>query len=180
MSDMKETPVPGKIRLVLQERIDDCAIACVAMITSVSYHEVWDRLAPPPVKIEFADAYHNRERAFLQERGWWPSAQLLLETAISLEQLDSIIDSEERFKTTVENSQRLRLILAFSDGTKPDHVVIWDKDCKDVVFDPSSGEVPISKLFNDAGLQTYSGTLGFTAFCYQPGQPIQTLIKKEI
>ena len=126
MSDMKETPVPGKIRLVLQERIDDCAIACVAMITSVSYHEVWDRLAPPPVKIEFADAYHNRERAFLQERGLWPSAQLLLETAISLEQLDSIIDSEERFKNTVENSQRLRLILAFSDGTKPDHVVIWD------------------------------------------------------
>jgi hypothetical protein len=175
-----ENPIPGKIRLVRQERLDDCGIACVAMIASVSYHEAWDRLAPPPVRTESASAYLERETTFLNEKGWWPSAQLLLKTAIRLEELDSIIDGEERFKNTVENSQRLRLILAFSDGTKPDHAVIWDKDCKDVVFDPSRGEVPISKLFSNAGLQTCSGTLGFTAFCYQPGQPIQALIKKEM
>lgn len=179
MPDRTATPIPDRIRLVRQEHGDTCGIACVAMIASVSYREAWVRLAPPPAKAEFASAYLNREMAFLKENGWWPSAQLLLNTVISLEELDSIIDSDEKFKKAVENSQRVRLVLAFSDGSKPDHSVIWDRDCKDVVFDPSCGEVPISKLFNDAGLQTYSGTLGLTAFCYQPGQPIQTLIKTE-
>jgi hypothetical protein len=149
------------------------------MIASVSYREAWEKLAPPPAKVEFAAAYNNREIAFLNEKGWWPSAQLLLKTVISLEGLDAIIDSEERFRKAVENSQRVRLVLAFSDGSKPDHSVIWDRDCKDVVLDPSRGEVPIPNLFNDAGLQTYSGTLGLTAFRYQPGKPIQTLIKTE-
>jgi hypothetical protein len=149
------------------------------MIASVSYREAWEKLAPPPAKIELAAAYHNREIAFLNEKGWWPSAQLLLKTVISLEALDAIIDSEENFKKAVENSQRVRLVLAFSDGLKPDHSVIWDRDYKDVVFDPSRGEVPISDLFSNTGLQTYSGTLGLTAFCYQPRQAIQTLIKTE-
>lgn len=122
----------------------------------------------------------NRELAFLNEKGWWPSAQLVLETVIDLNELDQIIDGEERFKIAVESSHRLRLVLAFADGTKPDHVTIWDRDRKDVVFDPALGVVPISKLFDDHGPQTYSGTLGFTAFRYQPGNPIQTLIKSEI
>ena len=175
-----QTPIPGKIRLVRQERLDDCGIACMAMIVSVSYLEAWDRLAPPPVTEESASAYNEREMTFLNEKGWWASAQLILRTVIRFEQLDSIIDREERFKNSVENSQRLRLILTFSDGAKPDHAVIWDKDCKNLIFDPSLGEVPISELFNDAGLQTYSGILGFTAFCYRPGRPIQALIKKEM
>ena len=37
----------------------------------------------------------------------------------------------------------------------------------------------MSDLFNHAGLQTYSGTLGMTAYCYQPAHPIQTLVKTE-
>jgi hypothetical protein len=180
MPDTTTTPIPDKIRLVRQEHDDTCGIACTAMIASVSYREAWERLAPPPTKAEFATAYHEREIAFLKEKGWWPSAQLLLKTVISLEQLDLIIDSDDKFRTVVESSQRVRLILAFSDGAKPDHIVIWDRDCKEVVFDPSRGVVSISKLFNDAGLQTYSGTLGMTSFCYQPGQPIQALIKSEL
>jgi hypothetical protein len=136
-------------------------------------------LGPPPSKAEFAAAFRDREIAFLKEKGWWPSAQLLLKTVISLEELDSIIESEERFKKAVENSQRVLLILAFSDGAKPDHSVVWDRDFKDVVFDPSRGEVPISELFDEAGPQTYSGTLGFTSYCYRPKELIQTLIKTE-
>ena len=31
--------------------------------------------------------------------------------------------------------------------------------------------IVMSGLFNEAGLQSYSGVLGFTAFCYWPGGP---------
>jgi hypothetical protein len=170
---------PDKIQLVRQKHSEGCGIACVAMIASVSYEEAWDKLAPPPVKPESANSYAKRELAFLWEKGWSPSAQLVLRTVINLKELDSIIDEEEGFKSSVERSQRVRLILAFADGAKPDHAVIWDRKHKDIVFDPSRGEVPISELFNDAGPQTYSGTLGFAAFCYQPGQHIQPLVKTE-
>jgi hypothetical protein len=93
--------------------------------------------------------------------------------------LDWEIDKEQSFKDAVEKSQRARIVLAFADGAKPDHVVVWDRDHGDVVFDPSRGVISMSDLFNDAGLQTYSGTLGMTAYCYQPGHPIQTLVKTE-
>ena len=79
----------------------------------------------------------------------------------------------------VDKSQRARIVLAFADGAKPDHSVVWDRDHGDVVFDPSRGVIQMSELFHDAGLQSYSGTLGMTAYCYQPGWPIQTLIKTE-
>jgi hypothetical protein len=144
MSDTKTTPIPDKIRIVRQEHPYTCGIACVAMITSVSYREAWERLAPLPENTEFAAAYHVRETAFLQEKGWWPSAQLQLKTVIGLEELDIEIDRDEPFKNAVEKSQRVRLVLAFLDGTKPDHAVIWDRNHKDVVFDPVRGEVPIS------------------------------------
>lgn len=179
MSETAASPHPNQMKLVLQEHPDGCGIACAAMIVGVSFREAWERLAPPPTKAESASAYQNRELPFLQEKGWWPSAQLLLKTVIGLEELDSIVESEERFKLVVESSQRLRLVMAFADGAKPDHTVIWDNSHREVIFDPSRGEMPLSELFHNAGLQTYSGTLGFTAFCYQPGQPIQTLIKTE-
>lgn len=179
MPDVTAAPAPEQIRLVRQRRLDDCGIATAAMIAGVSYSAAWKRLAPPPATVEHAAAYHSREIKFLNQKGWWPSAQLLLKTVVSLEEMDWIIDNEERFKQAVEKSQRARIVLAFADGTKPDHSVIWDRDHQDVVFDPSRGVVPISELFNDAGLQTYSGALGFMAFCYQPGQPIRTLIKQE-
>lgn len=172
-------PVPDKIRLVLQKRSDACGIATVAMITGVSYGEAWERLAPPPSSLELVDAYHDRETVFLNERGWWPSAQLVLKTVVSFEEMDQIIESEARFKEAIEKSQRVRIVMAFADGTKPDHAVIWDRDNEGVVFDPSRGIVPISDLFSNAGPQTYSGSLGLTAFCYQPGKPIRTLVKKE-
>jgi hypothetical protein len=149
------------------------------MIASVSYREAWQRLAPPPADELSAGSYLRRETDFLNKKGWWPSAQLALKTVVGSEELDSIIESEARFNEAVENSHRLRLVLAFSDGTKPDHAVVWDREHKNVIFDPSRGVIPTSKLFEDAGLQTYSGTLGFTAFRYQPGQPIQALIKTE-
>jgi hypothetical protein len=150
------------------------------MIASVSYREAWQRLAPPPADEESAGPYHRREADFLNEKGWWPSAQLALKTVIGPEEMDAIIESEARFKEAVESSNRLRLVLAFSDGTKPDHSVVWDRNRKDVVFDPSRGVIPISELFEEAGPQTYSGTLGFTAFRYQPGQPILALIRTEL
>jgi hypothetical protein len=175
-----ETPIPDGIKLVLQEHGDTCGIACVAMIVSVSYEEACIRLAPPPSNLESACAYSLRETAFLNSKGWWASAQLALKTAVNLRDLDTMIESEERFKKAVEGSQRLRLILAFYDGSKPDHSVVWDKNCPDQIFDPSRGLIPISTLFEDAGPQSYSGALGFTAFCYCPGLPIQALIKTEV
>jgi len=179
MSGINPIPVPNAIKLVYQEHPDACGIASTAMIAGISYREAWERLAPPPVIVEHAAAYNNRERELLSAIGWWQSAQLVLKTVVSLEEMDSIIDSEERFKDAVEKSQRARIVLAFADGSKPDHSVVWDRDHQEMVFDPTRGVIPFSDLFNDCGLQTYSGTLGFTAFCYQPGQPIQTLIKTE-
>ncbi len=179
MSDTSAAPVPDEIKLVYQQHPGACGVATTAMIAGVSYVEAWGRLAPPPSNAEPIAAYHQREMRFLNEKGWWASAQLLLKTVISLDEMDSIIDSEEIFKTVVENSQRVRILLAFADGTEPDHAVVWDKDHSDVVFDPARGVVPVSKLFNHAGLQSYSGTRGFIAFRYQPGKPIQTLVKSE-
>lgn len=149
------------------------------MIAGISYREAWERLAPPPANVEHAAAYTIREMNLLNELGWWASAQLALTTVVSIEEMDSIIDGEERFKNAVDKSQRARICLAFADGAKPDHSVVWDRDHHDMVFDPARGVITLSELFNDTGLQTYSGTLGFTAFCYQPGQPIQALFKTE-
>lgn len=180
MPESNEKPIPDGIQLVFQEHGDTCGIACVAMIASVSYEEACASLAPPPSTLESARAYNQRETAFLNAKGWWASAQLALKTVVSLEDLDAMIDSEERFKQTVEASHRLRLILAFADGSKPDHSVVWDKNYPDQIFDPSRGQIPIATLFEEAGPQSYSGTLGFTAFSYQPGLPIQALIKTEV
>jgi hypothetical protein len=179
MSGINPIPVPNAIKLVYQQHPYGCGIASAAMIAGISYREACERLAPPPDKHEHAAAYNNREIALLNEIGWWASTQLLLKTVVSLENMDWIIDSEERFKDAVDKSQRARIFLAFADGAKPDHSVVWDRAHGDVVFDPSRGVIPMSELFNDAGLQSYSGTFGMTAFCYQPGQPIQTLIKTE-
>jgi hypothetical protein len=179
MSGINSIPVPNAIKLVYQPHPDGCGIASAAMIAGISYREAWERLAPPPSNMEHAAAYNARELKLLNEIGWWASAQLVLKTVVSLEDMDCIIDSEGRFKDAVDKSQRARIVLAFSDGAKPDHSVVWDRDHGDVVFDPSRGVIPMLELFNDAELQTYSGTLGMTAFCYQPGQPIQTLIKTE-
>jgi len=180
MQENHKTPIPDGIKMVFQEHGDTCGIACIAMIVSVSYEEARANLAPPPSTVESAGAYSQRETAFLNAKGWWASAQLALKTLVSLEDLDAMIDSEERFKQAVEASQRLRLILAFSDGSKPDHSVVWDKSYPDQIFDPSRGQIPMSTLFEDDGPQSYSGTLGFTAFSYQPGLPIQALIKTEV
>jgi hypothetical protein len=178
MSNIAAIPVPNEIRLVRQQQLDDCGIATAAMIAGISYREAWDRLAPPPARVEHAAAYNAREIKLLNEIGWWPSAQLVLDTVVNFEEMDWIIDSEESFKDVVDKSQRARIFLAFADGAKPDHSVVWDRDRQDVVFDPSRGVIPVAELFDNAGLQTYLGTFGFTAFCYQPGRPIQTLIKR--
>jgi hypothetical protein len=180
MQETTGTRHSDEIKLVLQEHADTCGIACIAMIVAVSYEEACANLAPPPSTLESARAYSQRETAFLNTKGWWASAQLVLKTVVCLEDLDAMIATEERFKKTVESSQRLRLILAFSDGSKPDHSVAWDKSYPDQIFDPSRGQIPISTLFEDTGPQSYSGTLGFTAFSYQPGLPIQALIKTDV
>jgi hypothetical protein len=166
------------IELVLQEHPDGCGIATVAMITGVSYREAWERLAPSPTQQTLAD-YHARETSFLNEKGWWASSQIVLHTVVGLDGLDAVIDRDPRVKHAAENSHRLRLVMAFADGAKPDHTVVWDRNHKDVVFDPSRGVVHISGLFLPFGEQTYSGTLGMTSFTYQPGQPMQTWVIRE-
>jgi hypothetical protein len=168
-----------KLRMVFQGDEDSCGIACAAMITGSPYLEALRRLWPPPVSPEVTAAYSERERAFLHEKGWWESAQLLLTTARDISQIDACIESEDRFQNTVEASQRLRLILAFADGSKPDHSAVWDRNYKNVVLDPARGIIRLTELFENVGAQSYSGVLGFTSFCFQPGQPIQTLIKTE-
>ena len=173
------TASPPPMVLVQQMNTNDCGIASAAMIVSATYVEAWAKLAPPPEDEESLHGYHQRETEFFNEQGWWPSAQLVLKTVVDLEKLDSIIDDEEKFKDAVEQSQRVRLVMAFADGAKPDHVVVFDREQSDVVFDPSRGRVAISVLLDDAGLQTYSGFLGLTAFRYRPAQPIETLIKTE-
>jgi hypothetical protein len=65
---------------------------------------------------------------------------------IALEQLDSEIENNIPFKIAVEGSQRILFVLAFADGSEPDRSVIWDRDFKDVVFDPGRGIVPVSDL----------------------------------
>lgn len=141
MPENMANPVPPQVKLVRQEAPDTCGIACAAMIASVSYREAWQRLAPPPTRIEFAAAYRDRELAFFSEKGWWPSAQFLLNTVVGLGELDSKIDADEKFKEASDRSQRIRLILAFPDGTKPDHYsVVWDRNFKDLIFDPSRGK----------------------------------------
>ena len=172
-------PKPDRMKLVLQEHGNTCGIACAAMISGVSYREACGRLAPPPSSTELCAAFLQRQLAFLKEKGWWPAAQIVLRTVISLEQLDSEIENDVPFKMAVEASQRILFVLAFADGSEPDHSVIWDRDFKDVVFDPGRGIIPVSELFAPSGLQSYSGIRGFTSFCYQPGVPIRTLIKAE-
>jgi hypothetical protein len=179
MPDIPKVPVLNPIKLVRQQQSDDCGIATAAMIVGLSYREAWRLLSPPPASPEHAAAYTEREIKLFNEIGWWASAQLVLKTVVSLEDMDWVINGEERFKDAFDKSQRARIVLAFADGAKPDHSVVWDRDHGEVVFDPSRGVIQMSELFNDAGLQSYSGTLGMTAFCYQPGQPIQTLIKTE-
>jgi len=149
------------------------------MITSVSYQEAWTILAPPPANEAVATAYNQRELKFFEEKGWWPAAQLLLKTPVALNSLDWIVESEDAFNEAVTGSQRMRILLAFSDGKEPHHAVVWDRENRDVVFDPARGTIFTTKLFDIAGEQTYSGSLGFTAYRFQPGQPIQTLIKTE-
>jgi hypothetical protein len=80
----------------------------------------------------------------------------------------------------VQESQRVRILLAFSDGKKPDHSVIWDKDKENVVYDPALGVIPISQILKLSGEQSYAGTVGFMSFTFQPGKPIQTLISQEM
>jgi hypothetical protein len=96
-----------------------------------------------------------------------------------LDTLNALIERDVKMSKAVENSQRMRIMLAFSDGKKPDHSVIWDKDNEKVVYDPALGVVPISQLFKLSGEQSYAGTVGFMSFTFQPGSPIQTLISQE-
>jgi len=177
--DRRMSSVPEKIRWVPQAHTDGCGIACAAMITSTPYDEAWRILAPPPGNEKDAPAYNQRELKFFEEEGWWPAAQLVLKTIVALNSLNWITESEDTFKEVVTSCQRIRVILTFFDGTKPDHAVVWDRQFEDVVFDPARGIIPTSKLFDYAGPQSYSGSLGFTAYRYQPGQSIQTLIKTE-
>jgi hypothetical protein len=175
MPETTTAPDPGEIRLVRQRQGDDCGIATVAMIAGVSYHEAYGRLAPPPSEMGVVGAYHDRETAFLKEKDWWASAQLKFKDAANFERVCRIINKHERLTEIVENSQRVRLVLAFADGEKLNHAVVWDRKHKDEVFDPSRGVISILKLFNDAGRQSYSGVLEFTAFRYSPGQAIEPL-----
>jgi hypothetical protein len=175
---MPSTAKPSPIMLVCQQKTDDCAIATVAMIASVSYSEVWEKLSPPPSVPENVDGYHTRETAFLKEKDWWPAAQFKLEAVANLDTFYSLVDSQDEvFRDAVVKSQRLRFILPFHDGTKPDHAVVWDRERGDVIFDPSRGIIALSDLLGHCGKQTYSGILGMTAFCYSPGQPMDTLVR---
>ncbi len=170
---------PSEIKLVRQQGQYDCGIATAAMIAGVTYEEAWSRLAPPPSTPATTVAYHKREADFLNEKGWWASSQVVLKTVVPLDHLLQVIRDDANVKQAFENAQRVRLVLAFADGAKPDHTVVGDKGNEEVVYDPSRGIVPVSELFNHAGLQSYSGTLGMTSFSYQPGQPIQAWIITE-
>ena len=171
---------PETIRLVKQEHRDTCGIACAAMIVGASYREALAHLSPPPSMPSLLEAYGEREERFFQERGWWASAQLLLKTLVDLDTVDAIIEEEKAFREAVEGSQRIRLVVVLPDGTKPDHVVIWDKDLQDRIYDPAVGVVPTSTLFDTVNPYGYKGSIGFTAFCFSPGKPIKTLIKTEL
>ena len=180
MSGMAATAIPDRIRLVIQEHTDGCGIACAAMIASVSYIEAWERLAPPPATEQITFTYHDRESTFLIERGWWATAQLLLKTVVSLEEVESMIESEERFRKAVETSHRIRFVVAFLDGSKPDHSVIWDTTCPRTLSSTPpriSFYVIVIRRCWAANVFRY---FGVDSVRYQPGRPIQTLIKTEV
>ena len=149
------------------------------MVAGVTYEEAWSRLAPPPSTPATTVAYHQRETQFLNEKGWYASSQVALNTIVLLGDLLHVIKNDANVSQAFEKAQRVRLVLAFADGAKPDHSVVWDSSNEEVVYDPSRGIVPLSELFNDSGLQSYSGTLGMTSFSYQPGEPIQAWIITE-
>jgi hypothetical protein len=167
------------IRFVRQEHADGCSIATAAMVVGASYQETLAAIGIMSTSDESAAIYMPREGKFLNDRGWWVSGQLVLKTVVDLDTLDALIDRDAKMSEAVKNSQRLRIFLAFSDGEKPDHSVIWDKDNKDVVYDPGLGVIPVSQLFNLSGEQSYAGALGFMSFTFSPGKPIQTLISQE-
>lgn len=169
---------PSKIQLVRQRSELDCGIATAAMIAGVTFNEAWTALAPPPDPATYL-AYHERETRFFNEKGWWAAAQIVLKTIIPLDHLYQLINEDANIKQAFEHSERMRLVVAFADGAKPDHAVVVDDENQKTVFDPSRGMISIDDLFKPSGLQTYSGTLGMTSFVYQPGQPIQTWTKTE-
>jgi hypothetical protein len=168
-----------EITLVRQRSVLDCGIATAAMIAGATYDEAWSRLAPPPASPSTAAAYNQRETQFLNEKGWWASVQVALHTVVPLDDLMSVIRNDTNVRQAFERAQRVRLVLAFADGAKPDHTVVWDSGNEDVVYDPSRGIIRVSEIFNNAGLQSYGGTLGMTSFSYQPGQPILAWIITE-
>jgi len=168
------------IKLVRQEHIDGCAIATAAMVVGASYQETLKGMGVMPTSDELAALYVTREGKFFNGRGWWVSAQLVLKTTVDLETLDALIERDVKISKAVKNSQRMRIVLAFSDGKKPDHSVMWDKDDETVVYDPVLGVIPISQLLKVSGEQSYAGAVGFMSFTFQPGKPIQTLISQEM
>ena len=99
---------------------------------------------------------------------------------VDLNTVDAIIEEEEAFSEAVKGSQRIRLVVVLPDGIKPDHVVIWDKEHQDSIYDPAVGVVQTSTLFNTVNPDGYIGTIGFTAFCFSPRKPVKTLIKTEV
>jgi SEC-C motif-containing protein len=167
------------IKLIRQEHPEGCSIATAAMVAGTSYREAFAAIDIMSTSEESAAIYMPREGKFLNDRGWWVSAQLVLKTVVDLDTLDGLVARDAEISKAVENSHRLRLILAFRDGKKPDHSVIWDKDNKDVIYDPVSGVVPISQLLKLSGKQSYAGALGFMSFTFSPGKPIQALISQE-
>lgn len=173
-------PMYQPIRLVHQEHPDGCSIATAAMVAGTSYQETLAAIGSLSISEESAAIYMPREGKFLNDRGWWVSAQLVLKTVVDLDELDALIDRDAKISEAVKNSHRLRIFLAFPDGKKPDHSVIWDKDNKDVVYDPALGVVPISQILKLSGEQRYAGALGFMSFTFSPGKTIPTLISQEL
>lgn len=170
---------PSKIQVVLQRGQYDCGIATAAMIAGATYGEAWNALAPPPVTPATAVDYNDRETRFLNDRGWWASSEVVLTTVSTLEDLRCVIWRDVNLKKALDECQRVRLVVAFADGAKPDHTVVLDDDNDDLVFDPARGIFAEADLFKPFGLQSYSGTLGMTSYCYQPGQPIKAWISIE-
>ncbi len=168
------------IKLVRQEHTNGCAIATAAMVVGASYRETLESIGIIPISEESAAIYITREGKFLNERGWWVSGQLVLKTTVGLDTLDALIERDAKMSKAVKDSHRMRIMLAFSDGKKPDHSVIWDKDNEKCVYDPALGVVSISQLLKFNGEQSYAGTVGFMSFTFQPCRPIQTLISQEI
>jgi hypothetical protein len=180
MRPSRRLPVYEPIKLVRQEHVDGCAIATAAMVAGISYRETLAAIGARPTSDESAAIYLTREGKFFNDRGWWVSAQLVLKTTVDLDALDALVERDVKMSKAVKNAQRLRVFLAFSDGKKPDHSVIWDKDNENVVYDPALGVIPISQLLRLPGEQSYAGTLGFMSFTFQPEKPIQTLISQEM